>query len=63
MTATVQTALGPVPAGALANSVQLRPAFSQAAGLTIRMRGTRYGKSGMTPRGSVFEINFSMRFK
>ena len=33
-----------LPAGALANSVQLRPAFSHAVGLTIRMRGARYGK-------------------
>src|SRR5689334_20405508 len=35
---------GPVPAGPFPNSVQLRPAFSHAVGLTIRMRATRYGK-------------------
>jgi len=38
---TLVTLNGPVPAGALANSVQLRPAFSHAVGLTNRMRVTR----------------------
>ena len=35
---------GPVPAGALPNSAQLRPAFSHCVGLTISMVGTMYGK-------------------
>jgi hypothetical protein len=35
---------GPVPAGALPNSAQLRPAFSHCAGLTINIVGTMYGK-------------------